>query len=54
MRCTATAGRLLDEVHSQGRNLVIMCADHGDAYGDDDCHSRGIAHPAVGNMPFAA
>ncbi|MGV9251444.1 STM4013/SEN3800 family hydrolase [Streptomyces sp. NPDC003697] len=47
-------GRLLDGLAQHGRWLVIMCADHGDAYGDDGFHGRGIAHPAVFDVPFAA
>ncbi|MFF0143502.1 STM4013/SEN3800 family hydrolase [Streptomyces sp. NPDC005227] len=47
-------GRLLDGLSGRGRWLVIMCADHGDAYGDDGFHGRGIAHPSVWNVPFAA
>jgi hypothetical protein len=38
-----------------------MCADHCDAFGDhcdafgeDGYHGRGIAHPTVLNVPFAA
>jgi hypothetical protein len=31
-----------------------MCADHGDAFGEDGFHGRGIAHPVVMNVPFAA
>lgn len=46
-------GRLLDGLRTRGRWLVIMCADHGDAYGDDGYHGRGIAHPSVWNVPFA-
>ncbi|MFI9825283.1 STM4013/SEN3800 family hydrolase [Streptomyces sp. NPDC052013] len=47
-------GRLLDQLASRERWLVIMCADHGDAYGDDGYHGRGIAHPVVWNVPFAS
>lgn len=47
-------GRLLDGLSARGRWLVIMCADHGDAYGEDGYHGRGIAHPVVWNVPFAA
>ncbi|WAU79967.1 STM4013/SEN3800 family hydrolase [Streptomyces sp. Qhu-G9] len=50
----AHLGRLLDGIASRGRCLVILCADHGDAYGDDGYHGRGIAHPVVLNVPFAA
>ncbi|NEB66383.1 esterase, partial [Streptomyces fulvissimus] len=44
----------LDGLKQHGTWLVIMCADHGDAYGDDGFHGRGIAHPAVFNVPYAA
>lgn len=37
----------------RGRWLVNMCADHGDVYGDDGYHGRGIAHPVVFDVPFA-
>jgi hypothetical protein len=29
-----------------------MCADRGDAYGEDGYHGRGIAHPVVTTVPF--
>ncbi|WP_175409720.1 STM4013/SEN3800 family hydrolase [Streptomyces sp. TRM64462] len=47
-------GRLLDGLGRSGRWLVILCADHGDAFGEDGYHGRGIAHPTVMNVPFAA
>ncbi|MEU1022937.1 STM4013/SEN3800 family hydrolase [Streptomyces sp. NPDC005904] len=50
----AHLGRLLDGLSGLGPWLVIMCADHGDAYGDDGFHGRGIAHPVVWDVPFAA
>ena len=31
-----------------------MCADHGDAYGDDGFHGHGIVHPSVTTVPYAA
>jgi hypothetical protein len=46
--------RLITSLTSRGRWLIIMCADHGDAYGEDGFHGRGIAHPAVMNVPFTA
>ena len=46
--------RLISGLTSKGRWLIIMCADHGDAYGEDGYHGRGIAHPVVMNVPFAA
>ncbi|WOI59624.1 STM4013/SEN3800 family hydrolase [Streptomyces fradiae] len=45
--------RLIRSLESRSRWLVILCADHGDAYGDDGFHGRGIAHPSVMNVPFA-
>ncbi|MET8678211.1 STM4013/SEN3800 family hydrolase [Streptomyces sp. NPDC004647] len=50
----ADLGRLIDGLTARQRWLIIMCADHGDAYGDDGYYGRGIAHPAVMNVPFAA
>lgn len=46
-------GNLIDGLTGLGRWLVILCADHGDAFGDDGYHGRGIVHPAVTNVPFA-
>lgn len=31
-----------------------MCADHGDAFGEDGFHGRRIAHPVVMNVPYTA
>jgi hypothetical protein len=50
----AHVGRLFDGLSARGPWLVIMCADHGDAYGEAGYHGRGIAHPVVWNVPFAA
>ncbi|MER6380881.1 STM4013/SEN3800 family hydrolase [Streptomyces sp. NPDC001250] len=47
-------GRLIHTLTSARPWLVIMCADHGDAFGEDGYHGRGIAHPTVLNVPFAA
>jgi Sulfatase len=47
-------GRLIDGLTSTGPWLIILCADHGDAFGEDGYHGRGIAHPTVLNVPFAA
>ncbi|MBH1936605.1 sulfatase-like hydrolase/transferase [Streptomyces sp. AV19] len=46
--------RLITSLTANRRWLIIMCADHGDAYGDDGFHGRGIAHPMVMNVPYAA
>ncbi|RSO41841.1 esterase [Streptomyces sp. WAC 06725] len=50
----AHLGRLITTLTAQRKWLIILCADHGDAYGDDGFHGRGIAHPTVMNVPFAA
>ncbi|TVZ94971.1 STM4013/SEN3800 family hydrolase [Streptomyces sp. BK340] len=47
-------GRLIRTLTSARPWLVVMCADHGDAFGEDGYHGRGIAHPTVLNVPFAA
>lgn len=41
-------------VHGQGPGPGLVCADHGDAYGEDGYHGRGIAHSVVMNVPYAA
>ncbi|MFF5568762.1 sulfatase-like hydrolase/transferase [Streptomyces sp. NPDC012623] len=50
----AHLGRLVEALTTKRRWLIIMCADHGDAFGEDGYHGRGIAHPTVLNVPFAA
>ncbi|WP_329184656.1 STM4013/SEN3800 family hydrolase [Actinacidiphila glaucinigra] len=50
----AHLGRLLDGLTSAKPWLVIICADHGDAFGEGGFHGRGIAHPVVMNVPFSA
>ncbi|MFE2495564.1 STM4013/SEN3800 family hydrolase [Streptomyces scopuliridis] len=47
-------GRLVATLTAKRRWLIIVSADHGDAFGDDGFHGRGIAHPVVMNVPFAA
>lgn len=47
-------GRLIDQLTAARPWLIIMCADHGDAYGDDGYHGRGIIHPSVTTVPYAA
>ncbi|MFI9357053.1 STM4013/SEN3800 family hydrolase [Streptomyces lydicus] len=47
-------GRLICGLTSSRRWLVIICADHGDAFGEDGYYGRGIAHRTVLNVPFAA
>ncbi|MET9444949.1 sulfatase-like hydrolase/transferase [Streptomyces sp. NPDC006610] len=47
-------GRLVDGLTAERRWLMIMCADHGDAFGEDGYQGRGIVYPTVLNVPFAA
>ncbi|WP_405879626.1 sulfatase-like hydrolase/transferase [Streptomyces sp. NBC_01136] len=47
-------GRLISTLTSEEPWLIIMCADHGDAFGEDGYRGRGIAHPMVLNVPYAA
>lgn len=46
-------GRLFDAMSSEGPWLVIMCADHGEAFGEDGHLGHGIAHPCVLSVPYA-
>jgi hypothetical protein len=46
--------RLITTLTAERRWLIILCADHGDAFGEDGYHGRGIAHPVVMNVPYAA
>lgn len=46
--------RLITTLTARKPWLIILCADHGDAYGEDGFHGRGIAHPTVMNVPYVA
>ncbi|MCX4686669.1 STM4013/SEN3800 family hydrolase [Kitasatospora purpeofusca] len=46
-------GRLFEELPHHGPWLVIACADHGDAFGEDGHTGHGIAHPCVASVPYA-
>ncbi|WP_329134345.1 STM4013/SEN3800 family hydrolase [Streptomyces sp. NBC_01476] len=46
-------GRLFEAMPSLGSWLVLMCADHGEAFGEDGHSGHGIAHPAVWSVPYA-
>jgi hypothetical protein len=46
--------RLFGLLAGRGRPcFVIMCADHGTAYGDDGLHGHRIGHPVVWTVPYA-
>lgn len=38
---------------ARGGAWVIVCADHGTAYGEDGYHGHRLAHPMVWNVPYA-
>ncbi|MEU1630378.1 STM4013/SEN3800 family hydrolase [Streptomyces sp. NPDC020096] len=44
---------LFEALPSLGPWLVIMCADHGEAFGEDGYHGHGVAHPSVWTVPYA-
>lgn len=45
--------RLLEAMPDVGQWLIILCADHGEAFGEDGHHGHGIAHPSVWTVPYA-
>ncbi|MGX2995423.1 STM4013/SEN3800 family hydrolase [Streptomyces sp. JNUCC 64] len=47
-------GRLVTTLTSGRRWLIILCADHGDAFGEGGYRGRGTARPEVMNVPYAA
>lgn len=57
----AAALRYVDEalkplwwtVHDRAPTLVILCSDHGTAYGDDGYYGHRLAHESVWNVPYA-
>jgi hypothetical protein len=46
-------GQLFAALPGRGSWLVVMCSDHGDAFGEDGHRGHGIAHPAVWSVPYA-
>ncbi|MFJ5532518.1 STM4013/SEN3800 family hydrolase [Streptomyces sp. NPDC093261] len=46
-------GRLFASLPDVGPWLVVMCADHGEAFGEDGYEGHGVAHPAVWTVPYA-
>jgi arylsulfatase A-like enzyme len=46
-------GELLERFQTRGPTLVILCADHGEAFGEDGYHGHRIAHPTVTHVPYA-
>jgi hypothetical protein len=46
-------GRLFTELRKRGPWLVIICSDHGTAYGEDGYTGHRLAHPVVWDVPYA-
>ncbi len=44
---------LFDACASRGPAFVIVCSDHGTAYGDDGYHGHRISHDCVWTVPYA-
>lgn len=49
----AHLGRLFDGLRRRGPWLVILCSDHGTAYGEDGYTGHRLAHPVVWDVPYA-
>jgi hypothetical protein len=46
-------GRLFAELRRRGPWLVVICSDHGTAYGEDGYTGHRLAHPVVWDVPYA-
>lgn len=44
-------GRLFDALSPRGP-LVVVCADHGESFGEDGRHGHGHPHPTVTTVPL--
>ncbi len=44
---------LRDALAARGRSFVIVCSDHGTAYGEDGHVGHRLAHPVVWDVPYA-
>ncbi|MNR53198.1 hypothetical protein D3C85_1731720 [compost metagenome] len=44
---------LFEACASRGPTFVIVCSDHGTAYGDDGYHGHRIGHECVWTVPYA-
>lgn len=45
-------GRLLQAVSARNDCWVIVCSDHGTAYGEDGYQGHRLAHPTVWTVPY--
>ena len=44
---------LLGAARRRGPSLVVICSDHGTAYGEDGYVGHRVAHPVVWTVPYA-
>jgi hypothetical protein len=44
---------LFDAQRRRGPALVVICSDHGTAYGEDGYQGHRVAHPVVWDVPYA-
>lgn len=44
---------LFTALQRRAPTLVILCSDHGTAYGEDGYHGHRLAHPVVWMVPYA-
>jgi arylsulfatase A-like enzyme len=49
----AALSPLLDYLQQRRSALVIVCSDHGTAYGEDGYFGHRHAHPVVMHVPYA-
>jgi len=46
-------GRLFEVIRRRAPALVVLCSDHGTAYGEDGYSGHRVAHPVIWNVPYA-
>jgi hypothetical protein len=46
-------GRFFDVLQRRAPALVVVCSDHGTAYGEDGYWGHRVAHPSVWEVPYA-
>jgi hypothetical protein len=44
---------LFAELRRRGPALVVICSDHGTAYGEDGFHGHRLSHAVVNTVPYA-
>lgn len=49
----ASLAPLFEACARRAPTFVIVCSDHGTAYGDDGYHGHRLAHPSVWTVPYA-